>query len=227
MKTDIYQTITNNIIDALERVRLDDYQAPFARLTSQQLPINPITAKAYNGINTLILWLQQHEHGYSSNEWGTFRQWKEQGAQVKKGEKSTMIIFYKRLEKKDSTGDQNESNTFHMIKSYCVFNADQVDGYTASTGLESGNVGTVDTIEHIESFIDKSGAVIEQGTSGACYMPLADKIEMPCKKLFFNNVQSATELARFLSDAEPERSKGTLQFNTMGEIEALVRKSMK
>ena len=193
MKKDIYQTITDSIIDALERVSLEDYQPPFARLTSQQLPINPITEKAYNGINTLILWLQQHNQGYTSNEWGTFKQWKEQGAQVKKGETSTMIIFYKQLENKDSTGNQNKPNYFHMIKSYCVFNDDQVDEYTPSTGVESGNVGTVDTIEHIESFIENSGAVIEQGTSGACYIPLADKIEMPGKELFFDNGQTATE----------------------------------
>lgn len=125
MKADIYQQVTNSIIEALEKVSLDNYSAPFARLTAELSPVNPITAKDYHGINTLILWLQQQEHGYKSNEWGTFKQWKEKGANVKKGEKSSMIIFYKRVEKKDDTTNDEEKDFYNCLKSYCVFNADR------------------------------------------------------------------------------------------------------
>ncbi len=190
MKQDIYQEVTNSIIEALEKVSLNDYQAPFARLTAQQLPINPMTEKDYHGINTLILWLQQQEHCYRSNEWGTFKQWKAKGANVKKGEKSSMIIFYKRVEKKDS---EDEQEFYNCLKSYRVFNADQVEGYEPETGLEEGDFGAVERIESIEQFIKATGAVVNQDKGKACFSLLTDEISMPGKDVFFDNGQSATE----------------------------------
>ena len=191
MKTDIYECVTNGIIEALEKVSLEDFQAPFARLTAQQLPINPMTENSYHGINTLILWLKQQEHGYSSNEWGTFKQWKDKDVHVKKGEKSSLIIFYKKVEKKDGAGDEPEF--YNMLKSYCVFNADQIEGYEPTTGREQGGFGTVERIEAIEKYIKATGAEIHEDSERACFCPLSDHIEMPCKGLFFDNGQSATE----------------------------------
>ena len=193
MKKDIYQEVTNSIIEALEKISLKDYQAPFARLTEQQLPINPMTENKYHGINTLLLWLEQQEHSYSSNEWGTFKQWKDKGAHVKKGEKSTLIIFFKQVEKKDRAEQSDEAEFYNMLQYYWVFNADQIEGYEPVTGLEQGNFGTVETIKNIERFIEATGAVVEPDQNRACYSPLLDKIQMPKKELFFDNGQSATE----------------------------------
>ena len=193
MKKDIYQEVTNSIIEALENVSLSDYSAPFARLTAQLSPVNPITEKDYNGINTLILWLQQQAHGYKSNEWGTFRQWKEKGANVKKGEKSSMIIFYKRVEKKDEANTDDERAFYNCLKSYCVFNADQVEGYEPTVTLETGDFGTVERIAEIEKFVASSGAVINEDQGRASFSPADDVINMPPKGLFFDNGQSATE----------------------------------
>ncbi len=100
MKKDIYQEVTNSIIEVLKKISLKDYQAPFARLTAQKLPINPMTENKYNGINTLLLWLEQQKHGYSSNEWGTFKQWKDKGAQVKKSEKAALLFFTSALKQR-------------------------------------------------------------------------------------------------------------------------------
>lgn len=193
MKADIYQQVTNSIIEALEKVSLNDYNAPFARLTAELSPVNPITAKDYHGINTLILWLQQQEHGYKSNEWGTFKQWKEKGANVKKGEKSSMIIFYKRVEKKDDTTNDEEKDFYNCLKSYCVFNADQVEGYEPTITRETGNFGVVERIAEIEKFVAQSGAVINENQNRASFVPSRDEINMPPKSLFFDNGQSATE----------------------------------
>lgn len=193
MKTDIYQQVTNNIIEALEQVSLENYNAPFARLTAELSPINPITEKDYHGINTLILWLRQQAHGYKSNEWGTFRQWKEKGANVKKGEKSSMIIFYKRVEKKDEANSNEDPEFYNCLKSYCVFNADQVEGYEPTITRETGDFGTVERIAEIEKFITQSGAVIKDDQNRASFVPSRDEINMPPKTLFFDNGQSATE----------------------------------
>ena len=146
---------------------------------------------SYHGINTLILWLEQQAKNFTLNEWGTFKQWKDKGAHVKKGEKSSMIIFYKRVEKKDS--DSEEPEFYNCLKSYRVFNAGQVEGYEPITGLESGNFGTVERIEQIEKFVSGTGAVINEDQSEACYNLLTDEISMPSKDIFFECEQTATE----------------------------------
>jgi len=191
MKKDIYQSVTNNIIEALERVSLEDYKATFANLTAQQLPVNPMTENRYHGINTLILWLEQQVHSFSCNEWGTFKQWKDKGANVKKGEKSSMIVFYKRVEKKEDKGDDPEF--YNMLKSYSVFNADQVENYEPTKAEIQGTLGTVERIDQIEQFVVATGADIQKDKNIACYCPSSDHIEMPSENLFFENEQSATE----------------------------------
>ena len=193
MKQDIYQTITNNIIEALETIEESSYKAPFAHLTGQDFPLNPMTSNYYHGINTVVLWFAQFCRGYSCNEWGTFKQWKEKGAQVKKGEKSTMIIFYKRVEKQEDGTD--ESTFYNMIRSYNVFNADQVEGYTPSSRRENDRAfGTVEKLEAIEQYIQASGAKVIENQSTPCFIPKRDEIHMIRKDVFFEeDGQSATE----------------------------------
>lgn len=191
MKQDIYQEITNDIIDALERVSPEEYQAPFAQLTASKAPINPVAERPYHGINTLALWLKQQSREYSSNEWATFKQWKDKGASVKKGEKSTKVIFYRKVEKKEVA--DGEQDFYHVLKSYCVFNADQVSGYEPETGLEEGTPGVVDTVPQIERFVKRTRVKIDHEGNRAYYSTLNDTISMPDKALFFDTEQSATE----------------------------------
>lgn len=191
MKNDIYQSVTNNIIEALEKVSLEDYKAPFANLTAQQLPVNPMTENNYHGINTLILWLEQQVQSFGCNEWGTFKQWKDKGANVKKGEKSSLIVFYKRVEKKENQG--NDPEFYNMLKSYRVFNADQVENYEPTREEIKGTLGTVERIDQIEQFVTATGADIHADKNMACYCPASDHIEMPSEGVFFETEQSATE----------------------------------
>ena len=92
-KPDIHKEITDQIIDLLDKVDINDYQSPFADLAAQGLPLNPTTEKHYQGINILALWFNQQAKAFSSNEWATFKQWKDKGAQVRKGEKAAGLSF--------------------------------------------------------------------------------------------------------------------------------------
>lgn len=123
-KDTFYETITNKIIELLEQVSLEDYKPPFASLAAQGLPVNPFTEKHYNGINIPCLWFYQQEKGFYSNQWATFRQWKENGASVRKGEKGSTICFYKTLlvDEENEKGEE-VTNKIPMMKLYTVFNA--------------------------------------------------------------------------------------------------------
>jgi len=58
-------------------------------------PINIASHKPYRGINTVCLWAAAQSKDYESGEWGTYQQWQERGAQVRKGEKATLVVFWK------------------------------------------------------------------------------------------------------------------------------------
>ena len=87
---------------------------------------NIVTEKLYRGVNTLIL----GSTPYPSGAWGTFRQWKQLGHPVRKGQKSTGIAFFKPITKETVRPDGHKEEEHYMvIRSYNVFAAEQVTGY--------------------------------------------------------------------------------------------------
>ena len=87
-KSDVYQIITDRIIELLE-----NGTAPWRKpwVGSQKMPMNLVSKKPYQGINTFILACSPHTSPY----WLTFKQAKEKGGNVRKGEKGTPVIFWK------------------------------------------------------------------------------------------------------------------------------------
>jgi antirestriction protein ArdC len=84
----------------------------------------------YRGMNVFWLWMVADMCGYASPFWMTYNQAKELGAQVRKGEKSTIAIFYKSYTKEVEAPDTGEKTdeARRVLKAYPVFNADQVEG---------------------------------------------------------------------------------------------------
>ena len=98
MKTDrfdIHQHITDKIVSAIEH-GAGDFRLPWHRAAGNIMrPVNIASKKAYRGVNVLALGATADEKGFSSGVWGTYRQWVEAGAQVRKGEKAAFVVFYK------------------------------------------------------------------------------------------------------------------------------------
>ena len=93
----IYQRITDQIIAAIE-AGADDWKMPWhSDGTDITQPINVASGKAYRGVNVIALWATAQASGYSSARWATYKQWQEMGAQVRKGEKSSPVEFWKPL----------------------------------------------------------------------------------------------------------------------------------
>jgi len=84
-KPDVYRKVTDAIINAVEN-NPGNWRMPWH--TSGKFafsPINVASHKTYRGINTLCLWAAAQHKGYERGEWGTYNQWQERGAQVRKG----------------------------------------------------------------------------------------------------------------------------------------------
>ena len=173
---DIHQHITDKIVSAIER-GAGDFRLPWHRGTGNIMrPVNIASKKAYRGINVVALWAYAEASGYSSGTWGTYRQWAEAGAQIRKGEKAAYVVFYKELEIASDTGE-TETETRLFARATPVFAAEQVDGYQPPA--IDVPVGTMTPIEQAEAFVAATGARIDHGGTRAFYRPSTDSIQMP------------------------------------------------
>ena len=77
-------------------------------------PVNIASKKPYRGVNVLALWVTADEKGFGSGVWGSYRQWSQAGAQVRKGEKAAFVVFYKEFEvaANPETGDADATRLF-------------------------------------------------------------------------------------------------------------------
>lgn len=122
-KTDIYQTVTNNFIAALE-AGVKPWSCPWQRVSGMSgLPSNYATGVAYSGMNIMLLWCSASKQGFSDSRWMTYKQAQVAGGQVRKGEHGTTAIFYTTLEKENGTGEVEQ---IPMLKTFTVFNVQQI-----------------------------------------------------------------------------------------------------
>ena len=86
----------------------------------------------YRGINVVLLWLSALRRHFASPLWMTYRQAAELGGQVRRGEKGSLVVYadtFTRREADDNGQEQEVAVPF--LKSYTVFNSDQIDGLPA------------------------------------------------------------------------------------------------
>lgn len=188
-KEDLHQRITNQIIAAIE-AGASVYKMPWnPKLCSGGaigIPNNPVGRYGYRGINILSLWASQQEHDYPTPEWATFKQWQAAGAQVRKGEKGTLTVFFKATGAGSSSPAENEEQQLrrHFIaRAAYVFNVAQVDGY------EPPPAPTLTPIERhaaADALIQSSAAIIRHDSHHACYIPSRDEIHLPPEGAFFD-----------------------------------------
>ena len=178
----VHQAITDQIIEAMEQAR-----ATGRRLWDAQpsLPLNLATGKPYSGINVLMLWSAGLSHGYTSPYWLTYKQAADRGGQVRKGEHGTACVFYKPWESTDTNADTGETEIVKgaVLKSFRVFNLDQIDGIEAPTPAPRE---AFQAIEDAERILQASPAPIKTGGAQACYIPSRDEIHVPAREAFIN-----------------------------------------
>ena len=208
MKTerqDVYTQVTNTIIAAIE-AGAGDWQMPCHR-SGQGLnrPVHIDTTNAYRGINVVSLWSSAQARGFSTGSWGTYRQWQNKGCQVRKGEKSSLVVFYKEFDVEEQKDDgETETGKRLMARASYVFNADQVDGYEAPPLPVPENPAEI--INKAEAFIAATGADIRHGGNRAFYRFPDDFIQMPERERFMGT-ETSTATESYYSRARPPDTK--------------------
>lgn len=181
-RLDIHAEITGKLIAAIEA----DPGKPEMPWRKSSLPLfmpqNALTGNAYNGINVVSLWVSAECLGYSAPIWATYKQWSELGAQVRKGEKSSLVVFYKQYDADPNPDDADDNGKRRVARASSVFNAAQVDGYTPPDSPQP--LGPVERLDMVDRFVAATGARIEHGGERAFYRPSTDHIQMPDEGLF-------------------------------------------
>lgn len=183
-RADIYQRVTDTIIRDLEQ-GARSWTKPWTTMSKDSDSIRPLRhdGTPYRGINVLILWSEAVERGYISSTWMTYRQAQVLGGQVRKGEHGATVVYAKTIERAEDdapTGDETVTR-IPMLRAYTVFNTDQIDGLPTPTPAQLSPIteSLSTRIERADAFIAATGAAIVHRGNRACYIPSADRIEMP------------------------------------------------
>jgi antirestriction protein ArdC len=175
---DIYSEVTNRIVVALEQ-GTPPWVCPWRQ--GSALPNNLATGKAYRGINVLILAIEAMSRNFTDNRWLTFRQANALGARIRQGEHGTSIVFYRMHEINDTTDGfgelSGEVRKIPLLKTYVVFNADQLNGLPDRFVLPP--LQPWQPLEVAEQLIAQTGALICHGGNQAFYRPSSDMIQLP------------------------------------------------
>ena len=183
----LYDKVTKQIIEQLE-AGAKPWQKSWKGSQSFSMPRNAITGKDYNGINIPLLWTAQADKGLQTSEFATFKQWKEKGRMVAKGEKGTMIVFFKML---DVVRDDKEEK-IPMLRQSTVFSECQLQDYQAKPPVDAVDLTT--RIAQADNVVKQSGASVKHGGNQAFYQPSTDSIQMPDRESFIaTDESSATE----------------------------------
>lgn len=174
-RADLHAHITESILSAIE----DDsgeWRMPW-RQEALQLPHNALTKNTYNGINILSLWAQAKKRGFPLSLWASYKQWQDLGAQVRCGEKSTQVVFYKAIEIEPNAEDETDDGKRLIAKSFAVFNVAQVDDYAAP--MLPDPLPPVERMAAVDRFIEATQARIIEAGDRAYYDRKNDHIVVP------------------------------------------------
>lgn len=187
MKQDIYQKVTDKIIADLEQGELT-WLKPWSAGNMDGRIVKPLrhNGMAYSGINVLMLWGAALEAGFLSPNWMTFKQAKELGANVRKGERGNPVVYSNTITKTEEQADgSEEERKIPFMKAYTVFNVEQIEGLPDHFYAKPEPViDPAQRIDHAEAFFAASRADIRHGGNRAFYAGGSDHVQMPVFETF-------------------------------------------
>ena len=173
-KGDIYSIVTERIVEQLKN-GVVPWHLPITQRGSAK---NLISGKDYRGINPFIL----NSSPYESRYWVTFRQARNLGGTVRKGERGYPVVYWHwRSEeelKKLSTKTPAPARCFPLY--YTVFNLNQCDGIkTPPDDTERFNHSPIEEAERVVREMPRPPSFTTTNKEAAYYIPSRDTICLP------------------------------------------------
>lgn len=182
--TDIHQAVTDNIIAAIER-GVGEWKMPWHQANGLAFFPTNVEGHSYHGLNVINLYCSAINKGYGTNRWGSFRQLQRAGLQVRKGEKASLVVFYKAFSVEADPDNEDDDGTRRVLKHYSVFNVEQCDGWVPETAPPP--LPPFERLADVERTFAATGATVVVGGDRACYERITDIIRMPDPALFIGD----------------------------------------
>lgn len=187
IKNDLYQEVTNTILELMEKEGLF-WEQPWFNYAKN--PINITTNKEYRGINHFLLKVFSNDYN-GSNTWGTFKAFKAKNYKINKGEKSHKIFFFKWIDIKDK--ETNEDKKIALLKHYNVFNLVQTNApdelkYPKLKKLDTKRIEKIQRAEDLIALYEGK-PTITHNEPRAFFRPSEDRVNMPPKNLFSESIR--------------------------------------
>ena len=170
---DIYAAVTDRIIAQMEQ-GIIPWHKPWI---ASGCAISRSTGKPYSLLNQMLLG--------RSGEYITFKQCQQEGGKVKKGQKASMVVFWKWMDVKDE--ETEEVKHFPFLRYFSVFHIDQCEGLTPKYAPIMPDTASADqnADQIINSYVQRSGVkLMHQDGDRAFYQPATDSVTLPNRKQF-------------------------------------------
>jgi antirestriction protein ArdC len=203
----VYEIVTEKIINLLEQ-GVVPWRKPW---TSTGMPRNLVSKRPYRGINYFLLSASK----YVSPFWLTFHQANELGGHVRKGEESTIVIFWKvedsdeKAEDLDTKETEEKTHRRFLLRYYRVFNLEQCELPQAVLDrlpkIETHQHDPIEAVEKIIAGMPNPPEIVRVG-SKAFYSPATDRITLPPRELFISaEEEAATETHEIVHSSGSEK----------------------
>jgi antirestriction protein ArdC len=179
----IYQAITDQIVSELEK-GVRPWHQPWSAGHMEGRVALPLrhNGVSYRGVNVLALWMEAMAKGYAAPVWMTFKQALALGANVRKGEKGSLVVYADKITRTETNADTGEDSIRNIpyMKGYVVFNAEQIDGLSdLYYAKPAPPTPTIQRIGRMESFFAATGVIVRHGGNRAYYSVSTDHVQMP------------------------------------------------
>lgn len=173
---DIYEAVTNRIIDALEQGTIPWHQ-PW--VGGSRLAVSYVTGKPYSLLNQMLLG--------KPGEYLTFKQCQDKGGRVRKGEKSSLVVFWKWLKVEDE--ENGEEKEIPFLRYINVFHVSQCEGiepkHTKDEPLPDVAEDLAAANDVIYDYLGREDVKLTRTHSGrAYYSPADDEVVLPMRQQF-------------------------------------------
>ncbi|MCI0718303.1 MAG: ssDNA-binding domain-containing protein [Acidobacteria bacterium] len=169
----VYDLVTKQILEQLEKGVV-----PWQKPWNIEAPKNLSSGRPYRGINVILLGMR----GFASPWWVTFRQAKERGGHVRKGERGSTVVFWKRDTHKvrnEETGEDETRQRF-VLRYYTVFNVAQCEVIQAPA--PRAPLAPIQAADAVVVGMPNPPRI--RLGAAACYIPGLDTVEIPARDSF-------------------------------------------
>lgn len=177
MHTDIYERITQRIIDQLQN-GVVAWRRPWRGGRAANL----VSRRPYRGVNVLSL---ATAPPYASRYWLTFKQAQGMGGTVRRGEHGCPIIYSSTHQRETTTdnGDK-EITAYGFMKLSTVFNIEQCDGIATPSDDHRADLQPIEAAAQVIASMPDAPRILHNGGARAFYRPATDSVHMPLFERF-------------------------------------------